>query len=62
MLLFEEDLARRQTITARFPEAQARLGLGDEADGLRLLEEVLTDLSEKGRQASSPVSTRLAAC
>jgi len=41
MLLFEEDLARRQTITARFLEAQARLGLGDEAEGLRLLEEVL---------------------
>jgi tetratricopeptide (TPR) repeat protein len=41
MLLFEEDLAQRQTITARFLEAQARLGLGDEAEGLRLLEEVL---------------------
>jgi tetratricopeptide (TPR) repeat protein len=41
MLLFEEDLARRQTITARFLEVQARLGLGDEAEGLRLLEEVL---------------------
>jgi tetratricopeptide (TPR) repeat protein len=41
MLLFEEDLARRQTITARFLEAQARLGLGEQADGLRLLEEVL---------------------
>ncbi len=41
MLLFDEDLARRQTVAARFLEAQARLGLGDEADGLRLLEEVL---------------------
>ena len=41
MLLFDEDLARRQTITARFLEAQARLGLGEQADGLRLLEEVL---------------------
>ena len=41
MLLFDEDLARRQTITARFLEAQARLGLGEKADGLRLLEEVL---------------------
>ena len=41
MLLFDEDLARRQTITTRFLEAQARLGLGDEAEGLRLLEEVL---------------------
>ncbi len=41
MLLFDEDLARRQSITARFLEAQARLGLGEEAEGLRLLEEVL---------------------
>ncbi len=41
MLLFDEDLARRQTITARFLEGQARLGLGEEAEGLRLLEEVL---------------------
>ena len=41
MLLFEEDLGRRQTITARFLEAQGRLGLGEVAEGLRLLEEVL---------------------
>ena len=41
MLLFDEDLARRQSITARYLEAQARLGLGNEAEGLRLLEEVL---------------------
>ena len=41
MLLFEEDLAQRQTITARFLEAQARIGLGEEAEGLRLLQEVL---------------------
>jgi tetratricopeptide (TPR) repeat protein len=41
MLLFDEDLARRQTITSRFLEAQARLGLGEQADGLGLLEEVL---------------------
>jgi len=41
MLLFDEDLARRQTITARFLEAQARFGLNDEAEGFRLLEEVL---------------------
>ena len=41
MLLFDEDLARRQTIAARFLEGQARLGLGEEADGLRMLEEVL---------------------
>jgi tetratricopeptide (TPR) repeat protein len=41
MLLFEEDLAHRQTITARFLEAQARLGLSEESEGLRLLEDVL---------------------
>lgn len=41
MLLFDEDLAQRQFITARFLEAQARLGLGEETGGLRLLEEVL---------------------
>jgi tetratricopeptide (TPR) repeat protein len=41
MLLFDEDLAQRQNITARFLEAQARLGLGEEAEGLRLLQEVL---------------------
>jgi hypothetical protein len=32
MLLFDEDLAQRQNITARFLEAQARLGLGKEAE------------------------------
>jgi tetratricopeptide (TPR) repeat protein len=41
MLLFDEDLARRQTITACFLEGQARLGLAEDAEGLRLLEEVL---------------------
>ncbi|MFC5861394.1 DUF5107 domain-containing protein [Acidicapsa dinghuensis] len=41
MLLFDEDLTRRQSITARFLEAQARLGLGEDAEGLCLLEEVL---------------------
>ncbi|MGB6827872.1 MAG: DUF5107 domain-containing protein, partial [Terracidiphilus sp.] len=41
MLLFEEDLTRRQAVAARFLEAQARLGLGEEAKGLGLLEEVL---------------------
>jgi hypothetical protein len=41
MLLFDEDLARRQIITSRFLEAQARLGLGEKSHGLRLLEEVL---------------------
>jgi tetratricopeptide (TPR) repeat protein len=41
MLLFDEDLARRQSITAHFLEGQARLGLGEEVEGLLRLEEVL---------------------
>lgn len=40
MLLFDEDLKRRQTITARFLEAQALLALGNERAGLDLLTEV----------------------
>jgi tetratricopeptide (TPR) repeat protein len=40
MLLFDEDLQQRQTITARFLEAQARLGLGEERAGLSMLEQV----------------------
>lgn len=42
MLLFDEDLKKRQTITARFLEAQSLLGLGDERAGLDLLTEVCT--------------------
>ena len=41
MLLFDEDPGRRQEITARFLEAQARIGLGEGAAGRLLLEEVL---------------------
>ena len=41
MLLFEEDLRARQTITARFLEAQALAGLGDHAGARRLLVGVL---------------------
>ncbi|HEY1803130.1 MAG TPA: tetratricopeptide repeat protein, partial [Terracidiphilus sp.] len=41
MLLFDEDLASRQTITASFLKAQALFGLGDETGGHRMLEEVL---------------------
>ncbi len=40
MLLFDEDLKARQTIDARFLQAQAALGLGDREEGLRLLAEV----------------------
>jgi predicted Zn-dependent protease len=41
MLLFEEDLAFQQETAARFLEAQARLGLGQEAHARQLLLEVL---------------------
>lgn len=40
MLLFDEDLAKRQITTARFLKAQALLGLGEERGGLNLLSEV----------------------
>jgi tetratricopeptide (TPR) repeat protein len=40
MLLFEESLKERQTITARFLEAQARLALGENKAARCLLEEV----------------------
>jgi tetratricopeptide (TPR) repeat protein len=40
ILLFDEDLKKRQTITVRFLEAQALLGLGNERAGLDLLTEV----------------------
>jgi tetratricopeptide (TPR) repeat protein len=41
MLLFEDDLKRRNTMTARFLQAQAKIGLGDLAQGRRLLRQVL---------------------
>ena len=40
MLLFDEDLKERQTITARFLQAQALLGLGKRQQGLDLLRQV----------------------
>jgi tetratricopeptide (TPR) repeat protein len=40
MLLFEEDLLRRQEITAKFLRAQALLGLGKTAQAVELLNEV----------------------
>ena len=41
MLLFEDDLQLRQEITALFLQAQAWLGLGQEARGVSLLRQVL---------------------
>jgi hypothetical protein len=40
MLLFEDDLHRRQKITALFLRAQALLGLGERAKGFDLLQQV----------------------
>ncbi|MBB5060309.1 tetratricopeptide (TPR) repeat protein [Granulicella aggregans] len=49
MLLFDEDLKQRQTITARFLKAQALLGLGQRDSAFSLLHEVLSlDLSHVG--------------
>lgn len=41
MLLFEEDLQKRTTVTGLFLEAQAALGLGYQRRGRRLLQQVL---------------------
>jgi len=41
MLLFDDDLQRRQDTTAMFLEAQARLGLGQKSQAQRLLANVL---------------------
>jgi tetratricopeptide (TPR) repeat protein len=41
MLLFEDDLQKRQQITATFLQAQAWLGLGDTEKALRLINDVL---------------------
>jgi tetratricopeptide (TPR) repeat protein len=41
MLVFDEDLQKRQQITALFLQAQARLGLGQRATAKKLLAEVL---------------------
>jgi tetratricopeptide (TPR) repeat protein len=41
MLLFHDDLQKRNLVEARFLEAQARYGLGETAAALRLLDEVL---------------------
>jgi predicted Zn-dependent protease len=43
MLLFNDDLQKRNTITSRFLQAQANLGLGKIATGQRLLKQVLKD-------------------
>jgi tetratricopeptide (TPR) repeat protein len=41
MLMFDDDLPRRQTSAAMFMEAQARLGLGQKSAAVKLLQRVL---------------------
>ncbi|WP_263383068.1 DUF5107 domain-containing protein [Granulicella arctica] len=41
MLLFREDMKQRQTVLARFLQAQSLLGLGATSEGLQMLGEVL---------------------
>ena len=41
MLLFADDLKKRNQVTASFLKAQASFGLGDEQYGSQLLSEVL---------------------
>jgi TolA-binding protein len=41
MLLFDDDLSARQQTTALFLEAQARLGLGQITDAMKLLRKVI---------------------
>ena len=41
MLLFEDDLQKRNTVTATFLQAQAWLGLGDKQRSRQLLDKVL---------------------
>jgi predicted Zn-dependent protease len=43
MLLFEDDLDRRQRFTARLLEAQARLGLGQKKPAAALLDTLLRE-------------------
>jgi len=43
MLLFDDDLQHRQTIHARFLEAQAHLGLGEKSLAEKSLKEILRD-------------------
>ena len=42
MLLFNDDLRKRNELTAAFLEGQAKLGLGEKAEGLELLRSVLS--------------------
>jgi len=63
MLLFDEDLQKRQSITARFLLAQAALGLGSVDEAERLLCEVLDAdpnhalAAEFLRRTTHPVTT-----
>jgi hypothetical protein len=46
MLLFEDDLQRRQEVTAKFLQAQALHGLGRSEEAAKLFEAAFVDRSE----------------
>jgi tetratricopeptide (TPR) repeat protein len=57
MLVFDEDLVRRQKITALFLEAQARLGLGEGPTAARLLRRVLQ--LDPGHEAAADLAAAI---
>src|SRR5256884_7175959 len=62
MLLFEDDLQRRNTMTALFLQAQAWLGLGDAAKAQELLTRVLSldpSHSMRSEEHTSELQSRL---
>ncbi|MBZ5666301.1 MAG: DUF5107 domain-containing protein [Acidobacteriia bacterium] len=59
MLLFMEDLQKRNTVTATFLQAQARLGLGEVAPAQELLGEVL--LLDRNHALAADLLTEVAA-
>jgi len=59
MLLFDDDLQRRQRIHATLLEAQARLGLGEENAAVALLRDVLNQDPSHAMAAQLLASTGL---
>jgi hypothetical protein len=54
MLVFEDDFKARKIVTARFLQAQARLGLGQVSRARLVLQKVLTLDCNHGRAADLP--------
>ena len=61
MLLFEDDLQKRNTVTATFLRAQAWLGLGDSAKARDLLQEVMV-LDRNHSRAADMLTALEGAC